>query len=261
MQFGSWFIALRVIAIVCLGGSIDAIGSEQSPVAAHNRCVVLLHGLARTSRSMQTVANSLSAQGWRVVNQGYPSRSKPVEELTGAVASAFERCREQGVAANKIDFVTHSMGGILLRQWVMDTGSQIGRAVMLGPPNKGSELVDRLGRTLLFRVYNGPAGMQLGTDANAVWRRLPRVTFELGVIAGTGEEGGILGRHVAPPNDGKVSLESTRVAGMSDHLALPADHTFMMTKPEIHRQIQHFLLHGRFAEVSSDGSENRAGEG
>lgn len=242
--FAQFFVLGPVLMASALAVASD--GSIASGQDGQNRCAVLLHGLARTSRSMQPVGDSLRAAGWQVVNQGYPSRSEPVETLSKAVGAGFERCLALGVPAERIDFVTHSMGGILLRQWVHDTGTTFGRAVMLGPPNNGSELVDRIGNTILFRTYNGPAGSQLGTDDNAIWRRLPRVSFELGVIAGFGEEHGFLGRHVAAPNDGKVSVASTRVDGMSDHLALRAGHTFMMNNVEIHRQIRQFLLHGRF---------------
>lgn len=210
------------------------------------RCVVLLHGLARTWRSMRPVGNALQRSGWHVVNQDYPSRQASVEELSSKVGEAFELCQKKGFDYKQIDVVTHSMGGILLRHWVKTTGVDFGRAVMLGPPNAGSELVDRIGDTTLFKAYNGPAGGQLGTDENAVWRRLPAVDFELGVIAGSGEEGGLLGRHVAAPNDGKVSVASTRVAGMKDHIVMQVDHTFMMNNATVHQQIQTFLEHGQF---------------
>jgi len=204
---------------------------------------------------MRPVGDYLRDNGWQVVNQGYPSRRKPLEALSAEVGVAFTRCLEQGVPADRIDFVTHSMGGLLLRKWVQDTQTEIGRAVMLGPPNNGSELVDRIGQTIVFRAYNGPAGSQLGTDASAVWRSLPPVPFELGVIAGFGEEGGFLGRHVAAPNDGKVSVASTRVAGMADHLEVRAGHTFMMNNPVIHQQIKQFLLHGSFVDNAASVPE------
>ncbi len=240
--------AIGVFLFCTAGHSID--NAVQQP-NEQPRCAVLLHGLARTHRSMRPVGDYLRENGWQVVNQGYPSRSKPVEELSKMVGVGFARCVQQGVPAHKIDFVTHSMGGLLLRKWVQDTQTEFGRAVMLGPPNNGSELVDRIGATIVFRAYNGPAGSQLGTGANAVWRSLPPVPFELGVIAGVGEERGFLGRHVAAPNDGKVSVASTRVAGMSDHLEVQAGHTFMMNNPEIHRQIGHFLLQGSFADTAA----------
>lgn len=245
--------AVTVLLFCTAGQTID---KTMQQLKEQPRCAVLLHGLARTHRSMRPVGDYLRDKGWLVINQGYPSRSKPLEELSQEVGVGFARCLEQGVAADRIDFVTHSMGGLLLRKWVQDTQTEFGRAVMLGPPNNGSELVDRIGATLVFRAYNGPAGTQLGTDANAVWRSLPPVSFELGVIAGFGEEGGFLGRHVAAPNDGKVSVASTRVAGMSDHLKIRAGHTFMMNNPEIHHQISHFLLHGSFADSADAREEN-----
>ena len=220
--------------------------SDTLASVGEGRCVVLLHGLARTWRSMRPVAKALSSAGWQVVNQGYPSRSAKVEELSQYVEAAFNECRSLVASDRDIDVVTHSMGGLLLRQWSKESSTAFGRAVMLGPPNQGSELVDRIGETIAFRIVNGPAGGQLGTGPEAVWRRLPAVNFELGVIAGRGEEGGYLGRHVAAPNDGKVSVASTRVDGMKDHITLAATHTFMMNNPKVISQTMHFIEQGQF---------------
>lgn len=239
-------LAFCLLSVSSQSAPGNAVVAESDGTAGEGRCVILLHGLARTWRSMRPVGKALGAAGWQVVNNGYPSRSATVEELSGHVATAFDECRDLVASDRDIDVVTHSMGGMLLRQWAKESSTNFGRAVMLGPPNQGSELVDRIGETIPFRLVNGPAGRQLGTDAEAIWRRLPAVGFELGVIAGRGEEGGYLGRHVASPNDGKVSVESTRVDGMKDHLVLDVGHTFMMNDAIVHKQIKSFLLEGRF---------------
>jgi len=109
---------------------------------------------------MRPIARVLRDAGWQVVNRGYPSRSATIETLSAEVAEGVAECRALVARDTQVDVVTHSMGGMLLRQWAADTQPNIGRAVMLGPPNRGSELVDRLGRTIAFRFYNGPAGMQ-----------------------------------------------------------------------------------------------------
>jgi pimeloyl-ACP methyl ester carboxylesterase len=213
-------------------------------------CVVLLHGLARTSGSMGEMERKLQAAGFAVVNVGYPSREHPVEVLARqAVEEGLQFCSEQG--AEPIHFVSHSLGSILVRYYFQErVDSRLGRVVMLGPPNQGAELVDALAEFPGFGLLNGPSAEQLGTGHEGIADSLGAVNFELGVIAGDQAINPFFAALIPGPDDGKVSVESTRVKGMREHLVMPVTHTWMMFNNDVIDQVISFLQRGYFISLS-----------
>ena len=216
--------------------------------SAEDAHVILLHGLGRSALSMRYTERRLRRAGFRCTSIDYPSRRMPIEELALSVA---ERLPPD---PGPLHFLTHSLGGIVLRCLVkVRRPANLGRAVMLGPPNRGSQLASRLGPTWYFRRMMGPAGQQIGSDPESVPNTLGPVDFELGVIAGT--------RTIDPfrfliagPSDGKVTPEETRVEGMSDWLALRRGHAFLLFDGHVIDQAAHFFRHGRFARDGRDES-------
>ncbi len=214
------------------------------PALAHASCVVLLHGLARSENSMQALEQALIKEGYSVVNLGYPSREFPIEILANkAIEPALEKCPKD----EDINFVTHSLGGILVRQYLSEKQiPNLSRVVMLGPPNKGSEVVDKLNQVPGFNFVVGEAGLQLGTSNVSVPNSLGKANFDVGIIAGTKSINWMLSLLIPQDDDGKVSVEKTKLEGMKDHMQLPVSHPFLMSNDSVIRQIIYFLREGRF---------------
>ena len=211
---------------------------------ANADCVILLHGLARSANSMQKMANELEKEGYQTVNIDYPSQKADIETLANeAIPRGLKNCTEN----KSVNFVTHSMGGILVRQYLSQHEiKQLNRTVMLGPPNKGSEVVDKIGDWHFFKWLNGPAGQQLGTNQNSIPNKLGKVTFDLGVIAGSHSINFILSSIIPGDDDGKVSIENTKIEGMNDHLVMPVTHPLMMNNKKVIQQTVFYLQHGKF---------------
>jgi len=209
--------------------------------------VILLHGLARTSASMEKMERALTDAGYQVANIDYPSRTASIDQLAAAViGDALQRDTFRDCA--KIHFVTHSLGGILVRSYfAKHTDPRLGRVVMLGPPNQGSEVVDKLKSWKLFQKLNGPAGAELGTDDDSIPNQLGPVDFELGVIAGDHSINWINSLMIPGSDDGKVSVERTKIAGMTDHFVIHATHPYLMKNQAAIRQTLAFLQTGEFA--------------
>jgi len=215
------------------------------PREADSEIVVVLHGHSRTNRSMNKMKEALSKSGYAVENIDYPSREMNIDGLVEFLHERLEKCcRNSG---RKVHFVTHSLGGILVRYYLEKKGiDNLGRVVMLSPPNSGSEVVDLLKDLPLVRDYTSESRMQLGTEDGGLPGRLEAVDFELGIIAGDRSLFPLFSWIIPGPDDGIVSVRSSRTEGMTDFLVVPHSHTFIMNSPEVIRQAEHFLREGKF---------------
>lgn len=222
------------------------------PTSAVAECVVLLHGLGRLSNSMSELETKLAPAGYSVANIKYPSRSQPIDVLAAdAIGRGLAQCRSEGVG--EIHFITHSLGGILLRYYLTNNIiDELGRVVMLGPPNQGSEIVDGLLPIPGFGFIGGPAGVALGTGEGSIIDSLGPVDFDLGIIAGSTNINPLEFLFIAGPSDSIVSIESTKVRGMNAHMVLPVTHTFMMRNNEVIEQAIHYLKTGAFISEPND---------
>jgi hypothetical protein len=249
----------QTAALVCLlfvvPGSIGvALAAWEHDGTVLQPCVILLHGLVRSTSSMEKMEKALSDSGYLVRNTSYPSTEKPVDQLAAEVIpAAVESCSENG--DRPIHFVTHSLGGILVR-YFLETNviDKLGRVVMLSPPNQGSEVVDNLSDVPGFTALNGPAGMQLGTDQNSIPSQLGPATFDVGIITGNESINLFLSLMIPGEDDGKVSVERAKLEGMADFLVVPHAHPFIMNSELVIKQVLFFLEYGRF-EIDEIGTD------
>ncbi|CCE00995.1 alpha/beta fold hydrolase [Bradyrhizobium sp. STM 3809] len=219
-------------------------GRHQS--GPRNAGVVLLHGIAGRSLMLRPLEKRLQRAGFATLNLDYESRKKPLEQLAEDIHPAIADFAAS--VDGPVHFVTHSMGGLLARVTIArHRPRQLGRVVMLGTPNGGSEIADRLQNVGLYRTYFGPAGLQLVTTKHVTLASLPPADYEIGVIAGSRFLDPIAGLFLLPwPNDGRVSVESCKLAEMTDHTVIKASHMGLLVHPASFRQTIAFLRDGQF---------------
>ena len=229
----------RLVAVVVL---IMSAGPAQA-----GECVVLLHGLMRSSTSMNKMERELGEAGFVTANIEYPSRDHAIEELADiAVPDGLAACREHE-DIERVHFVTHSLGGILVRQYLSENQiPELGRVVMLGPPNQGSLAADEMAGVPGYDWLNGPAGKQLGKGEDSVPLQLGAADFELGVIAGNRTIDPITSAVLPDPDDGRVSIEDTKLEGMTDFVVVDHSHAFMMRMQQPIELTIAFLREGSF---------------
>lgn len=209
--------------------------------------VILLHGMGRTKNAMLILKSRLEDAGFRVVSETYPSTGNSIDKHVEWLDDLLKTCCSDKTV--KIHFVTHSLGGIVVRLYLSERQlPSLGRVVMLSPPNKGSELVDYLKDWEIYKFGTGPSGQELGTGADSIPNRIGPVNFELGVITGDATLNPIFSEIIPGPDDGKVSVESARVEGMKSFLVVPHSHAFIMNSADVAKEVISFLETGAFTE-------------
>jgi pimeloyl-ACP methyl ester carboxylesterase len=197
---------------------------------------------------MAKLAGFLSGHGYRVVNVGYPSTKFSISDLIDIIRPEIDGAAKEA-GDGRVHFFGYSMGGLIIRAFLRSyRPANLGRVVMVGTPNNGSQIADFLKNWPLYRKVYGPAGQQLITDQTAMTELFGTVDYELGIIAGnrTIDPVSSLIIGIRVPNDGKVSVESTRLDGASAHIVIPANHTFLPVNKTMWSETLSFLQDGRF---------------
>jgi pimeloyl-ACP methyl ester carboxylesterase len=211
-------------------------------------CVVLLHGLGRTSKSMEKLNQAFLRHGFTTANIQYPSREFPIAELAKkAVEEGVSSCLDNN--ATRIHFVSHSLGGILIRYYLSRYKiERLGKVVQIAPPNQGSMVAETFRNQQWFKWLTGPSGQQLGTGSESIPLMLGPVDFPLGVIAGNEHHpvDNWMAEMMPGDSDGKVQVDHARVDGMADFIVLPFNHITIMAQDAVIHQVLYFLEHGKF---------------
>ena len=243
-------LSLRVIFLCLLAyAAFPAAAKSRLLINTDNpsECVVLMHGLARSASSMNRLQRKLHKAGFSVLNIDYPSTKYVIETLVEKFIHPQIDSLRQQLNCNQVHFATHSMGGILLRYYLKHYElPELGRVVMISPPNKGSELVDKLGGLFVFKWLNGPAGRQLGTSSNSLPNSLGSVSYDVAVITGDRSLNPFYSYLIPGDDDGKVAVERARLDGMKAFKVLPKTHTFISRSRPAIKLVISYLKYGRF---------------
>ncbi|MDQ5980210.1 MAG: hypothetical protein QG602_3185 [Verrucomicrobiota bacterium] len=229
-----------------LAGVLCLVVMPASEKSAEPDCVVLLHGIGMRSYVMNRLESALRADGYRTVNISYPSRRMPFEQLAGEYLPAHLK-KHDVARAPHLHFVTHSMGSLIVRKLLQDARpANLGRVVMIGPPNQGSTAADAAKENVLLKKFLGGNLVRLGTGEDAIVKTLGAADFDVGIIAGEVAVNPVFGQALGGKNDGAVTIESAKLKGMKDFIVLPYSHTLMLWRQEVVDQVRTFLREGKF---------------
>ncbi|WP_454784243.1 esterase/lipase family protein [Legionella sp. WA2024007413] len=244
------FVPLILMIIIGMTSIVQAyavLPNHQQPPRAlarsiqikHNReIVVLIHGLMRTSLSMWPLKNYLTRQGYEVYSYSYPSPKYSIQEH-GSYLSRFIKNLLEKNPGVRINFVTHSLGGIITREALSTLSKKqlknIGSLIMLAPPNQGSKLA-KLSITM-FPMLTSPIKplSELSSDRSSYVHHVPVPNIKIGIIAGR--------------YDAKVPPECARLEGY-EPVIVNSNHTFIMNNTKTRQLIMSFLKTGTFVEVA-----------
>jgi hypothetical protein len=111
---------------------------------------------------------------------------------------------------------------------------------MLAPPNRPADMARAFKDNPIYRWFTGDSGQQLASEA--FYETLPVPPVEFGVVAG--DRGQRL--TFKEPNDGVVTVESTKLEGMRAWTLVHHAHTFIMNSRQVALLCMQFLRHGNF---------------
>lgn len=206
--------------------------------------VMLIHGLGRSAGAFTEMEDALRREGYETASVNYPSTRQGI----AAHADNLHEIIDSLDGVELLSFVTHSLGGLVIRDLLARDDNwrreiKVHRAVMIAPPNQGSQLADRLKELPAYQWLTGESGQGLTSEAAS---KLPIPDVEFGIIAGG--RGNDLGFNPLLPgdDDGFVAVDETRLDGARDFLLIPTTHGLVDDHPKTIDATITFLRDGRF---------------
>lgn len=211
-------------------------------VVKKDATIVLLHGQGRTRLSMVVLGKRFRSAGYQTLNFPYNQTIRSLDEISGQLVEFIG----QKVKTSDYHLIGHSLGNVIIRNaFRKDYPAGLGKIVMLAPPNQPAHLAKRLKKNLIYRLFTGDSGQKLSEEKFYRDLPIPRVPF--GVIAG--DKGQSL--TFSEPNDGVVTVGSTKLEGMADWILLHHGHTFIMNCKDTFEHCVRFVESGRFKQPES----------
>lgn len=225
--------------------ALEKIKKEQKLPPMSGKAVILIHGIIRSSKSLDWLHKPLEKDGYTVIRFDYPSTRVTIEESAAHLNSVIRSLKD----IEEINFIVHSMGGLVVRaSLAKHTDKRIKRMVMVGVPNLGAKMANQFKSLGLFKAIMGPAGQQLISGPDAPVSKLPTPQFEFAIVAGArGTENGF-NPLIPGDDDGTVSVASTRLPGAADFMTVPVLHSFLMLSERASNGAMHFIKTGRLRE-------------
>jgi pimeloyl-ACP methyl ester carboxylesterase len=222
------------------------------PPAGRDEAVILLHGLGESRWSMQPLAESLRpALDADVMSFGYASVKADIDAHARALGAVVAGLPE----AERISFVGHSLGNLVVRRWMAIAAAEdlarVRRMVMLGPPNQGADLARLAAKIwgLAARAEGAARDLVVNWDAVAPGLAVPPCDFGI-VAGGKGDDVGY-SPLLEGDDDAVVRVDETRLEGAADFLLVPVHHASMMRHERVQRATAVFLRDGRFPPGSA----------
>lgn len=225
--------------------ALEKIKKEQKLPPMSGKAVILIHGIIRSSKSLDRLREPLEKDGYTVICFDYPSTRVTIEESGEHLNSVMKSL--DGI--EEINFIVHSMGGLVVRaSLAKHADKRIKRMVMLGVPNLGAKMADQFKALGLFKTIFGPAGQQLVSGPDAPVSKLPTPQFEFAIVAGARGTDNGFNPLIPGDDDGTVSVASTRLPGATDFMTVPVLHSFLMYSERASNGAMHFIKTGRLRE-------------
>lgn len=247
VQLVSTTILIKIVLLTLLlvTGCANS-GVKSSSYQDDTELVVLAHGLGRSDLAMWRLEQRLEDANYRVCALDYATIGENIDSVLTETSKQIDACLKN---ANKAHFVGHSLGGLVIRSYLQQnkdtlSNQNVGEIVLMGTPNKGSELADHLSDSWLMKI-GGEISTALMTGEKSLGSNLEEIDVNLGIIAGT-KASSLTSEYFIGPNDGLVSVESTKLKSMSDFIEIEVTHTQMRYDLEVAEQTIHFLKQGEF---------------